>query len=288
MSSWTTYRRADGGAGRRLAGGGALARQRGFTLIELLVVIAIIAILAALLLPALSKAKMQSWRIKSVNNLRQLQLGARMYAEDNSDVLLPNAPFNPPSPGAKAWIDVSTMAYIEGLANQIGNTNRAIYTSGLLAPYLGNQLGVYRSPGDTKPSLNGTRIRSYSMNGQMGCKYLIGKINFDSPAIQFVKQSDIVRPIPSEAFVFCEESPYTINDGYLQISSQTTKPGFPDVPASYLDNACAFSFADGHAEVHRWQSSTLLGAKGSYPALMTGQNNPDWVWFSQRAASNPK
>ena len=260
--------------------------RAGFTLIELLVVIAIIAILAALLLPALSSAKMQSWRIKSVNNLRQMQMGGRMYAEDNTDILLPNAPFNPPSPGAKAWIDVSTMAYVEGLQNQTGNTNRAIYTTGLLAPYLGNQLGVYRSPGDTRPSQNGTRIRSYSMNGQMGCKYTIGKINFDSPALQYVKQADIIRPIPSEAFVFCEESPYTINDGYLQISSQISSPGFPDVPAAYLGNACAFSFADGHAAIHRWQTPTLSGAKGSYPPLGTGKSNADWIWFSQHAAAN--
>lgn len=262
--------------------------QPAFTLVELLVVIAIIAILAALLLPALSRAKMQAWRTASVNNIKQLQMGARMYADDNNGVLLPNAPFNPPSPGAKAWIDVSTTAYEEGLGNLMGNTNTTIYTIGLLAPYLANQLGVYRSPGDIMPSANGQRVRSYSMNGQMGCVYIIGKIDFDPPAIQYVKESQILKPVPSDVFVFCEENPNTINDGYLEIFSQPATAGFPDVPAAYLGGACAFSFADGHAEAHKWTTGVLLNAKGPIYNISGGaKNNDDWIWFSQHAASNP-
>jgi prepilin-type N-terminal cleavage/methylation domain-containing protein/prepilin-type processing-associated H-X9-DG protein len=274
---------------RRFVGSQVIRRgQKAFTLIELLVVIAIIAILAAMLLPALARAKMQAWRVKSVNNIRQLQLGAIMYANDNNGFLLPNAPFNPPTPGSKAWIDVSTMAYVEGIGNQMGNTNMVLYTDALLAPYLGNQLGVYRSPGDTMPSLNGQRLRSYSMNGQMGCAYLKGKINFDAPAIQYVKEADITQPVPSNAYVFCEENPYTINDGYLEIFSQPNMAQFPDVPAAYLGGACAFSFADGHAEVHKWATGVLLNAKGPISYIAGGgQNNADWVWFTQHAASNP-
>jgi len=260
---------------------------RGFTLIELLVVIAIIAILAAMLLPALSRAKMQAARVKSVANLRQLQTGAKMYTDDNNGILLPNAPYNPPSPGAKAWIDVSTMAYVEGLGTQLGNTNRALYTSGLLAPYLSSQIGVYKSPGDTMPSQNGDRLRSYSMNGQMGAFYTKNLINFDAPALLYIKESDIIAPVPADAFVFCEESPYTINDGYLEINSQPNAPAFPDVPAAYLGGSCAFSFADGHSQTHKWVTGVLINAKGPYPTVIGGRNNADWVWFSQHAAANP-
>ncbi|MGA2245280.1 MAG: prepilin-type N-terminal cleavage/methylation domain-containing protein [Verrucomicrobiota bacterium] len=273
---------------RSAAGQPQCGRSPAFTLIELLVVIAIIAILAALLLPALARAKMQAWRAQSTSNLRQMQIGATMYANDNQGYLLPNAPYNPPVPGSKAWIDVSTMAYVEGLANEIGNTNVALYTSGLLAPYLGNQIGVYRSPGDVIPSANGQRLRSYSMNGQMGDAYLVGKIDFDSPARQYIKETDIVPPVPpSLAFVFCEESPYTINDGYLEINSQPSAPAFPDVPAAYLGGACAFSFADGHSEVHKWLTPVLLNAKGPNPTLTGGKNNADWIWFSQHATFDP-
>ena len=263
------------------------ALVRAFTLIELLVVVAIIAILAALLLPVLAKAKMQAWRVKSTSNLRQLQMGGAMYTHDNRGYLLPNAPFNPPISGAQGWIDVSSMSYVEGLGNDIGNTNVTLYTSGLLAPYLGNQIGVYKSPGDVIPSANGQRIRSYSMNGQMGCAYTKGKINWDTPALMYVKETDITMPVPSDAWVFCEESPYTINDGYLEINSQPSAPGFPDVPAAYLGGDCAFSFADGHSEVHKWLTAVLLTAKSASPTLTGGNKNADWNWFASHSTANP-
>ena len=257
-----------------------------FTLIELLVVIAIIAILAAMLLPALAAAKMRAWSVKSVSNLKQLQLGAAMYSNDNNGYLLPNAPYGQSLGGGKAWIDVTTMTYVEGIGNQEGNTNILLYTDALLAPYLGNQIGVYKSPADVVPSANGQRLRSYSMNGQMGCVYIKKTINYDSPAVQYVKETDIKQPVPSDAFVFCEENPRTINDGYLQIASQPSAAGFPDVPGAYLGRGCAFSFADGSAQAHKWVTAVLVNAIGPDPYLTGGNQNPDWLWFSQHAAAN--
>ncbi|HXA44900.1 MAG TPA: prepilin-type N-terminal cleavage/methylation domain-containing protein [Candidatus Angelobacter sp.] len=265
----------------------------GFTLIELLVVIAIIAILAAMLLPALSRAKTQAWKAGSISNIKQLEVGALMYGNDWNGVLLPNAPFNHAPPGgAETWIECGDMAYIEGLQNQIGNTNMTLYTSGLLAPYLGNQLGVYRSPGDRVPSSNGQRIRSYSMNGQMGCVYLAQqKFNLDKPGLQYVRESQIISPGPADIFTFLEECPHTINDGYLQVSSTTLSAygaTFQDVPAAYEANSCVFSFNDGHAEAHKWQTQVLANATGPNPYIPGGgQNSPDWVWFSQHATYNP-
>ncbi len=125
--------KADHISGRRIV----RHRHAAFTLIELLVVIAIIAILAAMLLPALAAAKMRAWAAQSVSNLKQLQLGAGMYANDNSGYLLPNAPYGQNLGGGKAWIDISSMAFVEGLGNLEGNTNMALYTDGPACPILG-------------------------------------------------------------------------------------------------------------------------------------------------------
>jgi prepilin-type N-terminal cleavage/methylation domain-containing protein/prepilin-type processing-associated H-X9-DG protein len=267
---------------------GGVGWRRGFTLIELLVVIAIIAILAAMLLPALSKAKQQAWGSQCVNNLKQCQLAAAEYKNDNNSYLVPNSPYTGYSyAGASntSWIDCADGVESYPTASP-GNTNLALYKNGLLAPYVASQVGIYKCPADNIPSADGQRLRTYSMNGQMGAVYM-AKANFndDSPALQYSKDADIIHPAPSDAFVFGEENMWSIQDGYLEIDSHDG--GFPDVPAAaYHNNAMALSFADGHAQIHKWQTSSLRNAKSHSPQVSGGSENVDWIWFGRHSAAD--
>ncbi|HEX4120513.1 MAG TPA: prepilin-type N-terminal cleavage/methylation domain-containing protein [Verrucomicrobiae bacterium] len=266
------------------------AQNNGFTLIELLVVIAIIAILAAMLLPALARAKMQAAATQCISNLKQCQLAAAQYRDDNNNYLVPNSPdsgtYYQSGSASQSWIDSATG--IESYPPAAtGNTNLALYTTGLLAPYVAKQVGVYKCPSDIVLSdLGQQRLRSYSMNGQMGAVYMAAAgFNDDRPALLYSKDSDIIHPAPSDAFVFCDESMWSIQDGYLEIDSHDGN--FPDVPGSYHDNGLGVSFDDGHAQIHKWQTTALLNATSHNPRVSGGTANVDWIWFSQHAAADP-
>jgi prepilin-type processing-associated H-X9-DG protein len=255
--------------------------EAAFNLAELGVVIACAGILAMVVLPALAADKLQSASTGCLYNLRHLQTGGAMYAAENNNYLVPNAPLGtPPNEG---WCDSRNG---ESWGNSIENTNPATYESALLWPYLGNNLSVFRCPGDSVPSANGFRLRSYSMNGQMGAVY-DGHIGYNPGYLTYSRVSDIIRPTPANAFVFADESPDTINDGYLQIGANS--PGFPDAPADYLEGGCGFSFADGHAEIHRWQTTALLiPVQPHFTGNNTsvGSQNADWIWLIQHATSH--
>jgi prepilin-type N-terminal cleavage/methylation domain-containing protein/prepilin-type processing-associated H-X9-DG protein len=265
-------------------------RLTAFTLIELLVVIAIIAILAGLLLPALARAKMQAQKTQCINNVRQLSIGNTMYAGDWNDYIVPNGPLDV----TNAWIN--GVDGKEDWTTATGNTNLAVIQNALLAPYLGGQVGVYRCAADKRPSSNGVRLRTYSMNGAMGSSGQSAKVlGYNSPGLKYFKMSDVTCPDPSSAFIFADESMCTMNDGYLEINTQGA--AFPDFPGNYHGGGCGLSMIDGHAEVHVWKTPGLrnipydpaYGYNGpmfySLP-LPGGNNNQDWIWFELHADCN--
>ena len=271
--------------------------RAGFTLIELLVVIAIIAILAAMLLPALAGAKIRAQGIRCAANLKQLVLGWNMYANDNNDVMMPNSPS---SVGGPSWVGNLTVQHWSAVD---GNTNANLYLTNMMAGYMTGQLGVYRCPGDTIPSDNGQRIRTYSMQGQIG-----GTLQYQANAMTYTKTSQVIGAlVPTDLLVFIEESGDSLGssagmDGWLQVDNEYgATPGtysggtayFPDIPGCYHKTSTGTCFADGHAEVHRWLTGVLripvtYDCSGSELAAGgTEKNmNQDWYWFTSHCAAH--
>jgi len=273
--------------------GKARASRAGFTLIELLVVIAIIAILAAILLPALAAAKSRAYGIQCVSNVRQLQLGWNTYANDNDDAVMPNSPLS--APGV-SWCGGEA----ESWAGNDANTNVMLYQTNLMAAYMTAQLSVYKCPADIIPSANGDRIRSYSMQGQVGSTR-----QFQSYAKIYFKVSALAQcPGTSDTIIFLEESMSSMNDGWLQINNAfgatagtyAGQATFPDVPGSYHKWGCGMSFADGHSELHKWMTPILkIPTVKDNKGVNNGGNifagpvppanaNADWLWFTSHCA----
>jgi prepilin-type N-terminal cleavage/methylation domain-containing protein/prepilin-type processing-associated H-X9-DG protein len=254
----------------------------GFTLIELLVVIAIIAILAAMLLPSLSKAKLKAEAIACLNNLKQVQIAWAMYADDNSGKLAEN-------PGATAtknsW--VTGIMQWDSLANiWKDNTNVLLLTDCEMGPYVAKNTGVFKCPGDKVPGAAGARVRSISMNSAIGdVTGVNARLN---PGWKvFLKNTEFTSLSPSLCWVLVDEQADSINDDLFLVSMMGNL--WIDVAASYHNNACGFSFADGHAELKRWRDgNSLQPVRRVNPSLGNQKAAPNDVpWLQQRTTIKP-
>jgi prepilin-type N-terminal cleavage/methylation domain-containing protein len=289
---------------------------RGFTLIELLVVIAIIAILAAILLPVLEAAEARALQAQCINNTKEMQIGWELYATDNQDYMVPNSPWGYADNQSWCPNGGSNPSATMNWDYDYGNTNIQVYSNTILAPYLSGQLALYRCPADIWPSKNGTRIRDYSMQMQVGnlyCKGSLasgkGTLDENPDALAYVKLTDIhSSPGPADIIVFLEEHPNSLLNGVPDGSLQVDSSGgtFPDVPGSnHRGWLGGMSFADGHSEMHKWlkpgngnlnagQITTLQipvvpgGSTISGAPVTEGTTGVDWVWFTTHCAGiNP-
>jgi prepilin-type N-terminal cleavage/methylation domain-containing protein/prepilin-type processing-associated H-X9-DG protein len=291
---------------------------KGFTLIELLVVIAIIAILAAMLLPALSRAKERAQGARCMNNLRQLMLGWKMYPDDNAG----HFPPNPDYESSPSWVagNMAGGKSIGGVyAGIVDATNSALLvdpTFSLLGPYIRNP-AAYKCPSDQSTWNGVPRVRSYGMSQSIGgtaagtlmdggqiAGHWLSTGNASSPGGTpwkvYLRESDINGGLgASDLWLLTEKHPNGLNDATFSVQMPTSAAAtdFISVPGKLHNNACSFSFADGHSEIHKWLMPGIIPpptwAIDTAPALNGGPgggfnnvlHNPDVIWVAHGASS---
>ncbi len=266
--------------------------RAGFTLIELLVVIAIIAILAAMLLPALSRAKTKAQGIMCMSNLKQVGLALTMYGDDFRGWFPPN--YQGSGNGYDPRSRQVEPGWIQGHMDWTSdpeNTNTAFLLAGKVGPYLKSP-AIFKCPADIYASAIqrrlgwSSRCRSVSMNAFIeGGAYNDssgGSVWFNGIYYRYNRFTDVIKPPPSEVWMVVDEHPGSINDGWMVHSMSSD--GFVDLPASYHSGACGFCFVDGHAEIHAWKDARtkqpVVPVDGVSALGVSAPNSQDAAWMS--------
>jgi prepilin-type N-terminal cleavage/methylation domain-containing protein len=301
----------------RRSGRGRENPGRAFTLIELLVVIAIIAILAAMLLPALNRAKQKAQGIQCTSNLRQVMIGWKIYTDDNNGVFPPNPDYA-----------VTTAIWVAGgmdfdgshqtISGSADDTNSALMLNpqySLVGPYL-KTARVFKCPADQSMYGGQSRVRSYSMSQAVGpmangtmvdgshvAGHWLSTGNASAPGGNpfrvYIKDSGIIGGLsPVDIWVLVDEHPDSINDcafavemplGWQNGNPNPMSFNFIDVPSKYHGDSCGFSFIDGHSEIHHWQDAgvipnpTYTGGIGG--RVNPAENDPDVYWLASHTST---
>jgi prepilin-type N-terminal cleavage/methylation domain-containing protein len=266
----------------------------GFTLIELLVVIAIIAILAAMLLPALGKAKERSKGVMCMSNTKQLMVAWRLYADENADRLTGSfvGGFGP------EWDGGGFMDFTPN--NPVNYDIHQNLTQSPLWPYCGKAAAIFKCPADRSTVLNNVgarvpRVRSISMNPFMGGpdgSIFGGALMVNATYQTFKNIAGIGQP--ARMMVFLDENEDSINDGWFALSMN----GYPNTPAAativnwpayYHNLAAGLAFSDGHSEIHRWRDGRTMPPVRDVTLVQnlsgtSSPNNPDVFWLQDHAS----